>query len=357
MKNLLAFKVLLLMLAFVSFAFAQPVETHQNLKKEINSELEILKNRIDSLEAELEKTRFVNDAELTKEEFEKLKSELNETGREIVFGNVRISSQILQLFTLLLVVAGLISGLFSSIALQGVKSRVKKQVRKRVNQELKPRLLSSARFVTARTHSQQAFVWWNYYQNDYKNFLHGDKSAGERILRDIQLSKDIAAEGIYELNEVNDETAKEKRFINTKAALKNHWIFNATAEVLVLRARGEETPQEEIDEIRRVAKSLLKLTQSSDSITPWYSYVETAQFCLLKLGYESERSEAKKTLLRILNYETEGYSSTNPRPSNSFLKMAYEWYFPIKNPKGKLPHTRRKDVHNLGAVPPEPKFD
>lgn len=308
-----------------------------------------LSARIESLEDNSKSEALLAELESQEAELRSLYEGLNGIGRQVALGQMFLSGQFFTIFGLLVAVAGLISGIVSAGLMRGLRAIIQKFVKKQVKSDVLGQVEASARYVTANTLGQLAFAWWNHYHHEFQKFLNG-KDYDSAIVRDIRLSKDLASKGMQEFSLLDGPLASEKKSMKLAGDLRNHLVYNRTAEALIEASLGQQMTHDEREELLRSAGECMRDSKLASAEDHWYGYVETAQFCLLKFGSEREKAEARRTLLALFETDSRLFRKRKPKPTAKFLSFAFDCYFPENSETGK-----RVDLHGLGRIPSDPR--
>ena len=336
--------VFILSMALCSNAVAAQA-TDQAKIQELQHTAVSIEARLEALEALVDQEKYLSEMRQAKLEFQELMNGLNSIGRQVSLGQMFLSSQFFTIFGLVFAVAGLISGVVANGMIRGADARIASKIKTRVNEEVMDALEDSSHYVTAKTHGQQAFAWWDHYNAQFQLFLR-NQSYDNSIVRDIRLSKDIAAKGLNELDKVSAAFKADEKLIALRADLINHWVYNRTAEALLDKSAGRSFGDEERDRLRSRAVECLRNARTKVLEERWYNFVETAQFCLLKFGDEAEQREARSALLDLFVFDNGRYRNLRHAPKKQFTQFAFENYFPVNPETG-----QRLDLHGLGKIP------
>ena len=327
-------------------AFSQDPNTIelQTLIEEVSQ----ITTRLEELELRAFDSQILEDIESSRNELQKLHDGLNAIGRQVSLGQMFLSGQFFAIFASMIAVAGLIAGFVTDVMIKGTNALIRRSVRDRVSSEVMSEIENSSHYVIAKTHGQQAFAWWDHYHDQFQKFLRKEEHE-PLIVRDIRLSKDIAAKGLNELSKLTGSIKSEAKTVKLESDLRNHWVYNRTAEALLQIGAGDALDDSERNRLISEADKCMKNSKLKEAEDNWYNYIETAQFCLLKFGSEAEKREARALILALFEYESGRYRRVEPKPRESFLRLAYDCYFPVSPSTGE-----RFDLHSLGRVPAKP---
>ena len=342
-----AFFIAISFVFFATFAMGQDSTTN-DIQRVVNSVNE-LSSRLEDLEREISNEEFLERVEAAKSELQILSDGLSSIGRQVSLGQMFLSGQFFVIFGTIITVSGLVAGIVANYTMRLADQKIEAIAEDTISDRVVLEIENAAPFVIGKAHGQQAFAWWDHYQNDYQKFLTGKTVDTDVLLREISFSKDISAKGLEQLGLVKGPLADHKQTIQLKAELLNHWVYNRTAELLLLKETNTNQTDEDEDEVRRLLDRAVKCMQYSylDVLEKyWPYYVETAQFCFLKFGSEGEKNQARQLLLSLFPKEPQAKPERKTSPNEKFVKLAADFYFPIDESSNS-----RQDIHGLGKVP------
>lgn len=277
-----------------------------------------------------------------KEEIATLLREINSAGRQVSLAQMFLSGQYFTIFMALIAVAALVAGIIASGMLSGIRSLIRRNVEKLATNEVHSQIENSSHLVVATAHAQHAFSWWEHYHDEFQKCLRGEDYE-KSIVRDVRFSCDLSKRGLQEL-QLSKLDVKNKKMIQAlSVGLLNHWVYNRTAECILLEQDGHEIKRDEIDELLNSARECSSYSRREDCGVSWYNLAETSGFCFLKFGDEALQRRGRQQILSTL---TDSKRSRNlPAPPNKWVKMAFETYFPTDS-EGKP-----TDIHGIGQIP------
>ena len=309
----------------------------------------------------------VSQSELSgKVELQKTQSDMSQTEARIAQSEARMAqsegrvSTILggQWFQIFIAMAGLaaaLGGIAVWIVQQSVARVVLRQAKRFLDEQIEQSKIvlnghmERAQFVTIEeTYSQISFQWWQLYEPQYQQYLHGVITA---LLEDgkhhLSLAKKFTEGGFLTLNpppeiprtpEFEDFMKNDPRAKLTCAKLLNDFVYHETAELLCDRSKN--TADGKISLLSKADECLKLATEQG---TLWYNLRETAAGTLIKFGNDTQRELGRQILRDMFNGNV---PRDFPSPPINWLRGIWDDYFPL-GPDGKA----RLDLLGLGAVP------